>query len=193
MLSGWLSFEQPKFYKYLLHFDNFKLYVESKRKFTTLSIKSEQQHIKIINNLGIDILTSDFTEEEFKNKINKKKMKITSFLLNQHIFSGIGNYIKSESLYLSKINPHKNTKDLTDKQINKLYKSIKYISFSVLHELLIDNKLKIPSDIKKISPTKLQIPYKLRVYGRTTDLLGNKITIEDINGRTTYFVDSIQL
>ena len=58
------------------------------------------------------------------------------------------------------------------------------------------NKIKLDSNdknrIKKLN-IKVKTPYKFNVYGREdTDLKGNKLTIEDIGGRTCYYVKSLQ-
>ena len=52
---------------------------------------------------------------------------ITKALMDQSIFAGIGNYIKAESLWLSKINPLKDVKQISDCELHLLCSSIKSI------------------------------------------------------------------
>ena len=57
----------------------------------------------------------------------------------------------------------------------------------------MQDNLKIPNNIKKISPKKLQVPYKFKVYSKEKDPYGNKITREKIAGRWAYYVKNIHL
>ena len=58
------------------------------------------------------------------------------------------------------------------------------------------NKIKLDKkDSKRINQLKIKVqsPYKFNVYGRDDyDLKGNKLTIEDIGGRTCYYVKTLQ-
>ena len=189
-LTGWIVFEDAKYPRYELVFDNLTVYIDDSRRFSKLKIiKEENKYNKIIDKLGIDILTPAFTLEYFKENIKKVNKKIAVFLLEQNKFCGIGNYIKNESLYIAHINPYKQTNELSDVEIDKLYKAIRFVAFSNYIEMMEMNKLKIDKFYKTIKTT---VPYKFKVYGNEKDLSGNKITIEDIGGRTTYYVKSLQ-
>jgi|AntRauTorckE6833_2_1112554.scaffolds.fasta_scaffold07371_4 DNA-formamidopyrimidine glycosylase len=192
MLTGWLSFEETDNPKYILHFNKFKLYFDSKRKFSNIKIVNEKKHKKALDSLGIDIFSDEFTYEKFYELVTKGDRKLVTFLLDQKNIAGIGNYIKSESLYIAKINPHIKTGDLNNKQIKKLYNAIRFVAYSILIDHLKTDKLKIPKNIKKNKPKKLSNPYYFKVYGQKIDLKGNKITREEINGRGTYYVKKIQ-
>ena len=192
MLTGWLSFEETEYPKYILQFNNFKLYLDSKRKFSNIKILNKKKHKEELDKLGVDIFSDEFTYEKFYELITKGDRKLVTFLLDQKNIAGIGNYIKSESLYIAKINPHVKTSDLNDKQIKKLYNSIRLVAYSVLIDHLKTDKLKIPKDIKKYKPKKLSNPYYFKVYGQERDLKGNKVIREEINGRGTYYVKKLQ-
>jgi formamidopyrimidine-DNA glycosylase len=193
MISGWFVFEKPKVCKYEFIFDNMSIYVDDVRRFSKVYIvNSEKEHKKIIDELGLDFFNNEITEENFVDIISNSTKNISSLLLEQTVFCGIGNYIRNEALYLSKIHPIAKSKNIDSDSIKVLYEKIKFVMFSSLYELLEADNIKISKNIKKISPSNLEIPYKYKVYDREKDKLGNKITKEKIAGRWTYYVKSIQ-
>lgn len=189
-LTGWITLEKPEYTKYIFEFsNNFKMYIDDSRKFSKVSVLSYKKHLKVLNNLGKDILTPEYTFSYFYENIKKYKKIIVAFLLDQQINAGLGNYIKNDSLYVAKINPKRLTSDLNDIEIKKLYNAIIYVAYSNYVTLLTEAKLKIKSKLTKL---KLKVPYKFKVYEQQYDPLGNKIKYEIINGRNTYFVPQIQ-
>lgn len=193
MISGWLVFEEPRIYKYKFVFDNTDIYIDDRRRFSKVKIfKTKKDHLDDINKLGIDLLRTNITEKHFSDIILSYDKNISALLLDQTIFSGIGNYIRNEALYLAHIHPKRKASSLNDKEINKLYEKLKYVIFSNLYEMLKDDKLDIPKDIKSIAPKNLQYPYKYRVYEKEKDPYGNKVSFGIIAGRKTYFVSKIQ-
>ena len=194
MISGWIVFEKPKICKYEFVFNNLTLYMDDTRRFSKVKIiKTEKEHQKEINSLGLSFLKNEISKEKFIDIIQNSNKSISSLLLNQKIFCGIGNYIRNEVLYMVKIYPAEKSNKIDKKDIEKLYDKIRYVMFSNLYEILQNNKLKIPNYIKKIAPSKLQIPYKFRVYDKNKDMYGNPITRKKIDGRWAYFVEKIQV
>ena len=196
-LTGWLVFDDARYPRYELHFDDIIAYIDDSRRFSKLKIyESENSYNKALNKLGVDIFSDEFTEEFFLESFGKTKKAIVAFLMDQSQFSGIGNYIKNESLYLSGISPKRKTDTITDEEKSKLYKSILYVAYSNFVENMDLNKIKLDKkDTKRIKELKIKVqnPYKFNVYGRDDfDLKGNKLTIEDIGGRTCYYVKTLQ-
>lgn len=198
-LTGWLTFENPSYPKYELTFkkgDNIlKVYIDDSRRFSKLNFLNENSHEKVINKMGVDIFSEDFTFDFFKEQIKKVNKKLVSFLLEQHKFCGIGNYIKNESLYIAKIDPYSNTSDLDEIDIKNLYNAIKFCAFSNFVDLIKENDdIKIKKEeLDKFKKVKLEVPYKYRIYNQETDPMGNKVIKTDIGGRKTYYVKEIQI
>ena len=116
-----------------------------------------------------------------------------NLLLDQAYFAGLGNYIKNDALYLSKIHPDKKSNNMTQNQIKNLYENILIISFSNVASHLKNANLKIPAKIEKIMPHKLYVPYKFFVYEQEYDKKGNKVIyMKNHCGRRTFYVPSIQ-
>ena len=57
---------------------------------------------------------------------------LANFLLDQHTICGIGNYIKNEAMYLTKLNVFVKMNELTKEQVNHLYKNILFVAYSKL-------------------------------------------------------------
>lgn len=164
------------------------LYYDDTRHFGTINIlMSEQRYKDELSNIGVDILSEDITFENFKEIVLKKKnWEICKFLMDQKYISGIGNYLKAEILYFSKVIPNKLIKDLSEIELNNLYKYSKKIP----KDSYLSNgyTLKTYSDIlgKKGE-------YTVSVYGNSKDMNGNTIirsTFKD--GRTTWWCPEVQ-
>jgi DNA-formamidopyrimidine glycosylase len=193
-LTGWLEFESSKYPKYELVFEHNniekKVYIDDMRRFSKLRIiNNVNTHNNVLNKLGIDILTSEFTQEYFMNIIKDSNKIISGFLLEQNKICGVGNYIKNESLYIAHIDPHRKTSTLNNEEIIKLYNAIKFVGYSNLVEMLKSSKIKVDKLYNSID---IEVPYRYRVYDREKDLKGNNITNENISGRRTFYVKQIQ-
>lgn len=193
MISGWLVFEEPKICKYEFVFSNMSIYLDDTRRFSKVKIfTSEQKHLKEISKLGLSFLKNEVSQDNFVNIISNSNKSISALLLNQKIFCGIGNYIRNEALYLTHIHPNQKSNMIDEDDIIKLYDKIRFVMFSNLYEIMKINNLKINTFIKNISPSKLEVPYKYRVYDKEKDKLGNIVTREKIAGRWAYYVKSLQ-
>ncbi|QKS70375.1 endonuclease VIII [Paenalkalicoccus suaedae] len=73
-----------------------------------------------IKKVGPDILSEDVTEEMLLNRFTSKsfvKRNWGGLLLDQHFIAGIGNYLRSEILYVARIHPSLRPIDCTDEQL----------------------------------------------------------------------------
>lgn len=93
-------------------------------------------NLKLYNNLDEVIKDKKYKLNLEKDNIVKIKKilenlnsdkKIKDLLLNQSYFTGIGNYLASEILFHSKINPHEKWNSIKNKKLDSLIKSIKYL------------------------------------------------------------------
>ncbi len=192
-ITGWIVEEKPRIYKYILHFGHQNFYLQDRRRFSSIKILDQKNHDKEIAKLGIDILSADFTLPNFMEKTFNKKQNICSFLLDQKNFAGLGNYIKNEVLYLSKISPFRTVNQLDNKELELIYKNIKFVSFSNVIDWFDEYELKIPKNIRKLIPKKIKSPYTFYVYEREIDRKGNKVIYSKSHcGRRTFYVKEIQ-
>ena len=197
-ITGWLTFVKPEKnikFEFIINKSDIKgnkeyrMYMEDRRRFSKIKIYDEKEHNQILSKLGIDIFTEPFTLELFKNTLKSKKIMLSSLLLKQDIFAGIGNYIKNEAIYLTNLKAKVKTSELTDEQIKDLYNNILFIAYSNLIEFLIVSKAEkyLFENRKYNKPIKLEIPYKFKVYGREGEEIdGKKIYKIKVAGRDTY-------
>lgn len=199
-ITGWLEFEKPESYiKFEFVLKNIKtneklyLYMEDKRRFSKIVIYDEKQHLNAINKLGIDIFESNFTLNNFSSVIKSKDAMLAPLLLKQEIFCGIGNYIKNEVMYLTKLKAKIKTSELDDTQIKELYTNILFVSYSNLVEMLKDTKILKYLDKSKSThmPKKLEVPYEYKIYGREITSDGKKVIKIKVGGRDTYCIKEL--
>jgi formamidopyrimidine-DNA glycosylase len=101
-----------------------ELHFQDVRKFSKIWLFKELPQFP---NLGIDPTTRKFTLNNFRKLLNLKQMNVKSFLMNQSILAGIGNIYANEILFNSGISPLRKLSQLSEKEISKLYDSIKFI------------------------------------------------------------------
>jgi formamidopyrimidine-DNA glycosylase len=193
-ISGWIMFKDAKNVKYTFKITKnnkeYNIYIEDKTRLSNLSILTEDEHNNIINKLGIDIFTEDFTFNKFKFMIKSKNMILASYLLKQELFCGIGNYIKNEVLYLGNLDINIKTNFLTDNNISELYKNILFVAYSCLIEQLKNSNIEnlLPEYNKIYMPKILEVPYEYKIYKREYTNDGKEVNKTKVGGRDTYFV-----
>jgi len=138
-----------------------------------------------LKNLGKEIEEIDF--DYLKTKLNVK-LKIKTFLLNQTIILGLGNIYANEVLFDSKINPFKNSCELTNLEIERLIISIKKILERAI--ILGGSTIKSFSSSKRITGL-FQNELKVHMKEKCSEC-GSFIRKRRINGRTTYYCRKCQ-
>jgi formamidopyrimidine-DNA glycosylase len=112
-------------------FENGSLYFYDQLSFGTISIFDSTELLeKKLNSLGLDIMKPETTFEMFHKALLHKSnlsLAIGNALMNQKYISGIGNYLRADSLWLSKINPFTKTKDLSTLQLKKIYHNMRLL------------------------------------------------------------------
>jgi DNA-formamidopyrimidine glycosylase len=117
--------------KWFLEIDNGRtLWFKDPKGFGNLVFSSNKKLLdNKINDLGPDIMRENFHLYEFKNLFEKyTRRNITSFLTDQGIISGCGNYIKSETLYYSNISPLRKCGEISEDEIELIYEGLRIIS-----------------------------------------------------------------
>jgi DNA-formamidopyrimidine glycosylase len=106
--------------------DNEKIYFNDIRNFGTFQLKNNKELERKLKSIGPDMLSSP--PDDFVSRLRKHNNKnICEVLMNQKIISGVGNYIKAECLWYSRINPYSKIKDLTDKNLLILEKAVLFV------------------------------------------------------------------
>jgi hypothetical protein len=93
-------------------------------------------------------------------------------------------------MHLTNLSIKVKTNQLSITQINKLYENILFVAYSNLLELLnYDNLNKLlDNNVKKLIPTKLEIPYTYKIYNRESTTDGQKVFKIKVAGRDSYCI-----
>jgi len=109
-------------------FGGAQLFFNDLRKFGYFKLVNAAALDKILQaGYGLEPLTKEFTEENFKKMFSGRSLKIKALLLNQKIISGLGNIYVDESLWQAGIDPERRVNKLKPAEIKKLYRAIKEI------------------------------------------------------------------
>ena len=173
---------------------NGSLYNYDVLSFGTLRvIKGKNAIQKILNKIGPDIMDETTTFELFKNRIlEQENKKIGIILMNQKVISGIGNYLRADVLYLSKVSPFRLVKKLTNNEIKNIFFNCKLLTWS---DYNLKNAIKLGYYTKH---TKIPKDYDRMffVYKQDTDIHNNivhkKELYEGNQKRFIYYVPKIQ-
>lgn len=121
--------------------------------------------------------------------VRRKNVEIKNYLKEQKHFSGIGNYLRAEILYESKINPFRKLKDLSETDIELIYhKSLEIMKNSYLcHGLTISDYM---------DPEGYKGTYPVKIYKQTHDPYGNPVEAHDRGTKTKqtmHWVPKVQI
>lgn len=165
------------------------LYNHDRNNFGALELLDEAGFISKLDDIGPDLLSEEIDYNLWVKKITNGRIKnkqLCDYLLEQGYFSGIGNYLKCEIMYLCGIKPDRCLKDLTTDEIKRLYDTaLKTIKEAYSYGGLTIDTFWSPEGEKGVYPT--------RVYNREKDDLGNAIIQGKFKDkRGTYWVPEIQ-
>ncbi len=183
-MTGFLKYfkkedEKPRHTVLLIKFSNdYNLAFACQRLLGKISLENSIEEFRKRNDLGIDAM--DISIEKFKEKINKTNKAVKSLLMDQSEIAGIGNIYADEILFKSKINPKKSSKDISDKEIERIHKNIsRVLSYAIEH---------------KANPKDFARSYLLpnRKKGENCPRCKSNLNTEKIAGRTTYYCPQCQ-
>ena len=160
------------------------------RHFGTIKFTSNVKELtKKLNELGWDPLQTDFEKSlpwvQYKLALNKKL--IGEVLMDQGVFAGVGNYIRAEALYLSKLNPFRAANKLSADESRRLCQAI----LDVMQESYKYQGATIQT-YKTAYGEEGKYSSCFKVYGQKKDPLGNPIITQDSGGRTLHWCPTIQ-
>jgi formamidopyrimidine-DNA glycosylase len=121
--------ELPNKYSHVIIYfaDHSVLFYNDLRQFGYLKIVHHLVKEEIKNKYGLEPLTKDFTWSNFFTVLDKKKGILKSVLLDQHIFSGIGNIYADEICFRAGIRPDRRVESLSVKDKKKIFQACQYI------------------------------------------------------------------
>lgn len=171
--------------------DTDELYFNDTRHFGSLKfVKDLDNGLKIGNkliSLGPDLLSNPPSLELFDNILDCNK-PLPEILMNQNKLSGIGNYIKAETLYLAKLSPWRLGNSLSLSELQNLYNAIQTVmkkSYELGGATL--------ATYKNFEGNAGKFAKEFSVYGKVIDPNGLPVLKElTKDKRTTHWVKEIQ-
>lgn len=165
------------------------------RKFGDIFLvpKGEYLPIKGLFHAGLDPLMDDFTFKAFKERVKHKNRRIKALLLDQSVFTGLGNYICDEVLWFPDakgVHPEKLASSLTERELKKIYERI----FDVIHTSieLGGNSFR---DFSYGEGVKGEFKNMLKVYGRKGEACFNCSNVIEkiiVGGRSSHYCPRCQ-
>ena len=181
--------EVTKHQHVIFKFKDFELRYNDTRKFGRMYLldKKNIYNTKPLNELGYEPWDDKLNVDYLKIRYQNKENPIKTVLLDQSIIVGIGNIYADEILYLSKINPYKKAKTLSNEE---------------LKNIIINTKNVLEKAIKLGGTTIKSYTSSEGVHGKfQTELLvhtkkicpcNHKVIKVKINGRGTYYCEKCQ-
>ena len=171
----------------IFYFDNgYMLYYQDVRKFGRMEYKdsSDLYTTTPLSLVGIaPILNKKFDYRLIYDKIVSRAVAIKTTLLDQSIIAGLGNIYVDEVLFLSKINPHRPSNEVTFDEVKSLCDNTKDIL-----SLAIDHKGTTIRSYTSELNIKGEFQNFLKVHTKEyCPICNNKLNKDKINGRSTYY------
>jgi DNA-formamidopyrimidine glycosylase len=169
----------------------FRINFRDPRRFGTLKfVKNDRELQKKLDSLGPDILSdTPMTSEIFaKSLLIKPNRTIAEALMDQSCVSGVGNYLKAETLYRSRISPHRRVIDMSAKEIYSLWQN----TIDSAKESYLDHGASIRT-YKTVEDTAGRGQFYFRVYSKKKCPENHDVVSEDTkDGRTSWWCPNCQ-
>jgi len=175
----------------LIASDQRKLFFNDQRRFGTIKfISNPKVHQKKLASLGPDVLEDSPLDPELfaKRILLKPHRTISEALMDQSCVSGVGNYLKAESLYRAEVSPHRCVTDMTAAEIEKLCSEV----ILSCRESYFDQGASIKT-YKTVDGDQGKAQFFFRVYNQKECPRGHKVTREETkDGRTSWWCSICQ-
>jgi formamidopyrimidine-DNA glycosylase len=129
-MTGWLQYlkrdeETPNTARVLFRFaNNRRLAFDDQRKFGEVELIKNVDEFLQRRGIGPDAL--EITLSQFKAILGKHRGAVKAILLNQQLIAGIGNLYADEILFRARIHPAAEAARLSDKDLARLFRAMRY-------------------------------------------------------------------
>lgn len=144
-----------------------------------------------LRRLGPDVLDEATTIEQVRDRFLDKsffRRGLTTLLLNQQFLCGLGNYLRSEILFVASVHPALRPMDCTPLQIQQLAEAAIAVSRQSYRTKGITNDLTIVESLKQQGYSRAR--YRFYVFNREGEpcyRCGTPILKETLAGRRLYY------
>lgn len=185
-MTGYWTNKDEKFNHIKLIIDNKDIFFNDMRGFGTVTIMTHFELELKLDSLGVDVMKIQPKDKQnvfdklFIKKNNTKM--IGKVLMDQSVISGIGNYLRAEILWDSKISPYRLLKDFTNDDKEHLFNSIIKLAHYHYNNILKFKQAHYPSR-----------EGTFKVYMQDKDPNGLEVSHDKMDSRTVHWVKDIQV
>jgi len=164
------------------------LYFNDARNFGTVKFCDRKDLKQKLETLGPDMLNEKVSPSTFIERLRKHpKFTLAEALMNQGVVSGVGNYLKADSLWMAKLSPWRKVEQTTDEQLAILSESVS----NVIRTAYLNGGSTILT-YKGFDGEEGK--HSMLVYGRKKDPNGEEVVCQETkDGRTTWWVPRVQV
>lgn len=149
-----------------------------------------------LSRLGPDVLDPQTTVEQVRSRLLDKRFyrrSLTSLLLDQGFLSGLGNYLRSEVLFVARVHPTCRPIDCTPGQIEQLAIAAIAVTQQSYETKGITNDLAIALKLKQMGhPRREYRHYVFNREGKPCFVCGSEIVKDLAGGRRIYTCPTCQ-
>lgn len=192
-MTGWWSFETGDRHERVRFTteSGITFSLNDPRNFGAISVADHAEVARRMGQFGPDLLNEQVTLGTFYERLSLKKnldKTIAEVLMDQRVLAGIGNYLKAEVLYHSRVSPWRKVRDLADQEVVDLHdNAVRLINLSYNMGGATIQNYRTPDNNGGLYSR------RFAVYGQDADPLGNKVVREKTpEGRTTHWVPELQ-
>jgi len=153
---------------------------------TRCEIIDEPARAELLARLGADPLAETSDPKPAWQRIQKTKRAVGAVLLDQRIFSGLGNVYRAEILFMLGLHPETPSNELTKKQFNAIWKLARELLARGVKEKRIITK-------PAVKGRRLKRNEALHIYARRTcDACGSPVRRWIVGARAIYACETCQ-
>lgn len=150
-----------------------------------------------LSKLGPDLLDESVTIPQVAKRFTAgefRRRRLTSLLLDQGFLAGLGNYLRSEVLFVARVHPSLRPMDCMDEQIVALAEAAVFLTRQSYQTKGITNDLALAQKLKEEGQSYRE--YRFWVFdrdGRPCYNCGTAIIKDNIGGRRLYYCPTCQM
>ncbi len=150
-----------------------------------------------LSKLGPDLLESDVTVSHVAERFlagEFRRRRLTSLLLDQGFLAGLGNYLRSEALFVARVHPSLRPMDCREEQIEALANAAVSLTRQSYQTKGITNDLALAEKLKGEGQSYGE--YRFWVFnreGRPCYNCGTAVVKDSIGGRRLYYCPTCQM
>jgi len=174
-------------------FDGSNLFFNDQRKFGWVRLLPtlEVPNIDFMKRVGPEPLESTFSAKDFIARFRtRSRSTIKAALLDQKVIAGVGNIYADESLWGAKIHPSRLVGDISDNELKKLYKEVRFVMNLSIEKGGSTNRNYVNAEGKKGSY--MDFARVFRREGLSCSICGSDIIKLRVAGRGTHICPNCQ-